>query len=262
MRIPFSQLRFARASEQVWGVNFGRCIARRAEKSFAAIKPRRRAASVPLPAPRGHRGHDRARTIELSPYVTGKAEYLARPPGDPFNDGSRYTPAVGADLRTGLGNNLTLNATVNPDFGQVEVDPAVVNLSDVESFYQEKRPFFTENSRRLLLRQGGRQRLLGLQLAGADVLLQPAHRPRAAGRRAGRRGVRRRPDGDAHPGRGQADGQARARLNFGTLHARDRARAARRSGRTGSVAAEVEPLTYYGVVRGQREFHEGRNGSA
>src|SRR4029079_3329768 len=52
----------------------------------------------------------------------------------------------GVDVRMGVGSKLTLNATVNPDFGQVEVDPAVVNLSDVESFFQEKRPFFVENA--------------------------------------------------------------------------------------------------------------------
>ena len=197
-----------RASDQVWGDQL-RPLRRRAgpRSPSPSIKPKAESGfELALPAPRGHRGREGAGApIELSPYVTGKAEYLARPAGDPFNDGSRYTPAVGGDLRTSLGSNLTLNATVNPDFGQVEVDPAVVNLSDVESFYQEKRPFFTENSRVFSFGTDGRQRLLGHQLAGADVLLQPPHRPRAAGRRAGRRGVRGRADGDAHPRGGEAD---------------------------------------------------------
>src|SRR5204863_10175683 len=63
--------------------------------------------------------------LEVLPYTTGKAELSSRTPGNPFNDGSKLTPGIGADARIGLGPNLTLNATVNPDFGQVEVDPAV-----------------------------------------------------------------------------------------------------------------------------------------
>ena len=138
LRIPFSQLRFAPGERQVWGVNFGRNIARRAEKSFAAITPKAESGfQSRFPHLVGIEGVKAGRTIELSPYVTGKAEYLVRPAGDPFNDGSRYIPTVGGDLRTSLGSNLTLNATVNPDFGQVEMDPAVVNLSDVEYLYQE-----------------------------------------------------------------------------------------------------------------------------
>ena len=84
--------------------------------------------------------------LEILPYITGKAEYLQYEEGDPFHDGKSYIPGVGADLKTGIGSNLNLNATINPDFGQVEIDPAVINLSDVETFYQEKRPFFIEGS--------------------------------------------------------------------------------------------------------------------
>ena len=84
----------------------------------------------------------------MLPYVTAKAEYLQHStPVDPFNDGSRLRcPTAASTCACGVGSKLTLNATVNPDFGQVEVDPAVVNLSDVESFFQEKRPFFVEGS--------------------------------------------------------------------------------------------------------------------
>src|SRR2546425_9658516 len=86
------------------------------------------------------------RRLEVMPYVTTRAAFTPHAVGDPFNDGSQLTPGVGADARIGLGSNLTLNATVNPDFGQVEVDPAVVNLSDVETFFREKRPFFVDGS--------------------------------------------------------------------------------------------------------------------
>ena len=68
------------------------------------------------------------------PYVTNRAEFLPVAAGNPFHDGSAMVPGAGGDARIGLGSNLTLNLSVNPDFGQVEVDPAVVNLSDVETF--------------------------------------------------------------------------------------------------------------------------------
>ena len=82
----------------------------------------------------------------MTPYTTAKTRTKAAEPGNPFNDGRQSNAAFGTDFKLGLGSNLTLDATMNPDFGQVEVDPAVVNLSDVESFFDEKRPFFIEGS--------------------------------------------------------------------------------------------------------------------
>ncbi len=76
-------------------------------------------------------------------------------PGNPFRSDSHFSPNTGADIRTSIGSNLILNATVNPDFGQVEVDPAVVNLSDVETYYPEKRPFFIEGSNFFDFGEGG-----------------------------------------------------------------------------------------------------------
>ena len=84
--------------------------------------------------------------LEVLPYVTTRAEYLSHEAADPFNDGSQLGAGIGGDLKLGIGSNLTLDATVNPDFGQVEVDPAVVNLTDVETFFEERRPFFVEGA--------------------------------------------------------------------------------------------------------------------
>ena len=79
--------------------------------------------------------------------MTARSEYVAPVnSGNPFNDGSRAFAGTGLDVKYGVASNLTLDATVNPDFGQVEVDPAVVNLSASETFFEEKRPFFTEGS--------------------------------------------------------------------------------------------------------------------
>jgi len=266
LRIPFSQMRFAPGERQAWGVNFGRNIARRAEKSFVVIKPKAGSEfQSRFPHLVGIEGVKGGRTVELSPYVTGKAEYLVRPTGDPFNDGSRYTPTVGGDLRTSLGSNLTLNATVNPDFGQVELDPAIVNLSDVESFYQEKRPFFTENSRVFSFGADGANDSWGMNWPEPTFFYS-----RRIGR-APQGGVPPAADPDATVfadvpmashilGAAKLTGRPAPGWNFGTLQAltsRERARVW-----TDGIESrtEIEPLTWYGMVRGQREFKDGRNG--
>jgi len=84
--------------------------------------------------------------LELLPYVSTRASFIAPAPGDPFSDGSRYLSSAGLDLKWGLTSNVTMNAAVRPDFGQVEVDPSVINLTEFETFYDEKRPFFLERS--------------------------------------------------------------------------------------------------------------------
>src|SRR5207244_11288853 len=81
------------------------------------------------------------------PYVGGRSQFIKRSsPNDPFIDGSRLFGSTGLDIKYGISSNFTLDATVNPDFGQVEVDPAVVNLSAFETFFPEKRPFFLEGA--------------------------------------------------------------------------------------------------------------------
>ena len=79
-----------------------------------------------------------------------------------------YIPGAGLDLKKGIGSNLNLNATINPDFGQVEIDPAVINLSDVETFYEEKRPFFIEGLSIFNFGYGGARSYWGFNLGGAD----------------------------------------------------------------------------------------------
>src|SRR5438876_5746585 len=86
------------------------------------------------------------RRLELMPYVSAKLTRAPGNPANPFYRANDTKPSVGADLKYGLPRGLTLTATVNPDFGQVEVDPAVVNLSAYETFFPEKRPFFVEGA--------------------------------------------------------------------------------------------------------------------
>jgi hypothetical protein len=148
MRIPFSQLRFPRDSVQTWGMQAYRYVQRLNETSMWSPWKRSEQGGPPryghvegLRAPR-NRGR-----IELMPYVLSRARYeTPTQAGSPFQSGEAYDMRVGVDLKYQLSSALTLDATINPDFGQVEVDPASVNLSAFETFYSEKRPFFVEGS--------------------------------------------------------------------------------------------------------------------
>jgi hypothetical protein len=92
-------------------------------------------------------GVEPRQALEITPYTVFRNERIDPAIAEnPFNDGSRYFGATGFDVKYALRSNVILNATVNPDFGQVEIDPAVVNLGAFETFFPEKRPFFIEGA--------------------------------------------------------------------------------------------------------------------
>jgi len=148
MRVPLAQLRFATISGHSWGINARRVIHRRNESDWLALVPKNESGLVSRMAHlEGLAGIRPGRHLELVPYASARADYVEPPAGgSPWNDGSRYAAGAGLDLEYGLGSALTLVGAFNPDFGQVEVDPAVVNLTAFETFFEEKRPFFTEGS--------------------------------------------------------------------------------------------------------------------
>jgi hypothetical protein len=146
-RIPYSQLRFQGSQDPVWGIQFTRSIARKQETATFAYTPRSEASG---PHRYGHllgigQLHS-PRRLELLPYATTRSEHLNVHPADPFRGISEQFFAAGLDLKYGITSNLTLDATINPDFGQVEVDPAVVNLTQYETYFPERRPFFVEGA--------------------------------------------------------------------------------------------------------------------
>ena len=148
IRIPFSQLRFQPGDHQVWGVNFRRDILHAGEAVDWAWRP---ATESGLSSTFGHmvglEGVQRPERLEVLPYAVTRATFDQRASAaSPFDDGSVYGGAMGLDLKYGLTGGLTLDATVNPDFGQVEADPAVVNLTAYETFFDERRPFFVEGA--------------------------------------------------------------------------------------------------------------------
>jgi hypothetical protein len=146
--IPFSQLRFSPRDQQTWGLNVVRFRPTLDEEDFWVVVPRTvRAWSSRFGDLTGISGLVPPRRIEALPYLAGGATLSGeRDRGNPFDDGRNLQGRVGADVKMGLGPNLTLEAAINPDFGQVEADPAEVNLTAFETRFPEKRPFFLEGA--------------------------------------------------------------------------------------------------------------------
>jgi hypothetical protein len=254
-RIPFSQLRFGSAPagvERVWGIQIMRDVARRNERDswspwkttdpgFVSFEGDL-AGIMDIPTPK---------RLEIMPYVSAK---LTRAPGDPANPFYRANdakPSAGADLKYGLPSGLTLTATINPDFGQVEVDPAVVNLSAYETFFPEKRPFFVE---------GANIFNIGSINGGPSYGSQQIFYSRRIGR-SPQRFVNAQfvdaPDATTILGAGKLTGKV-GQWTVGVLNALTAAEKARvvDASSVESTTA-VEPLTNYFVGRLRRDFRDG-----
>lgn len=146
-RIPFSQLRFT-GEEATWGINFLRVIPRTGEEAYWSPIPREQADSGIVQFfgdLEGIAGVRPRRLVQAVPYTLAGARRYENPgvPGDPVYD-DRFD--AGADFKVGITPSVILDATVNPDFGQVEADPAELNLSTFETFFEERRPFFLEGT--------------------------------------------------------------------------------------------------------------------
>ena len=147
IRVPFSQLRFNKADENIMGIGLGRRIHRKSEMDFFTFIAREESGMVSHFATlRGIKNIQPPKRLEMTPYVTGNYGILKTEDDNPFYNGKDSDINIGTDLKVGIGNNLTIDATINPDFGQVEVDPSTINLSAFETYYQEKRPFFLEGA--------------------------------------------------------------------------------------------------------------------
>ncbi len=153
-RIPFSQLRFNSSnSQQKWGVNFKRYIARKEEVSNWAHVPREEFGNVSwFGEIQGIENLGRPLRLEVLPYISisdtrePEPEVLVNGNKDPFYNTNEAELKVGGDVKYGITSDFTLTATINPDFGQVEADPSTINLTQFETFFSERRPFFLEGS--------------------------------------------------------------------------------------------------------------------
>jgi Domain of unknown function (DUF5916)/Carbohydrate family 9 binding domain-like len=255
MRIPYSQLRFPAADHHTFGINAMRYIQRKKEQDWLVRVPK---TENGLASRFGHldglEGISPHRTVELLPYVVARSEYVEPSlSSDPFNDGARQFAGTGVDLKYRVSSNLSLDGTINPDFGQVEVDPAVVNLTAFETFFEEKRPFFIEGAN--IFNNFGRtgaNNFWGFNRAEPQIFYS--------------RRIGRAPQGSADGdfvdvptattilGAAKLTGKTRKGWSLGMLDAvtgREDAKTVTNGQRT---ETEVEPLSNYVVARAQREI--------
>jgi len=147
MKIPFSQLRFGKAKEQIWGLQLNRRIFRKEERSLWQRIPQDSPGWVSeLGELHGLIDLEPQKQLEIQPFTVLQFDTFPKEEGNPFRDGSEFKLNGGLDAKIGITNDLTLDLTVNPDFGQVEADPSSISLDGFEIFFDEQRPFFVENN--------------------------------------------------------------------------------------------------------------------
>lgn len=148
LRIPFSQLQYEKAdSVQSWGINFSRRRIASNEQTYFALESQLQHGKVSVFGRlRGLHITKSAQRFEVLPYVLGNMTKTAVEVNNPFRGDTQFSSRIGFDLRYGLSGSYNLDVTINPDFGQVEVDPAVINLTAFETFFPEKRPFFIKDA--------------------------------------------------------------------------------------------------------------------
>ena len=246
MRIPFSQLRFSGKSDLVWGLQVERQIARNQEFANWAFTPREQAGGIPR---FGHlvgiTGVGTGKRLEVMPYIVGKSENLERR-NNPFRDDHEMSADVGVDLKYRATSSMTLDATVNPDFGQVEVDPAVINLTAFETFFPERRPFFVEGSELFNFGTDGTNSVFYSRRIGRQPSLAPSFLERDV------------PDATRILGATKLTGRTAGGWAIGVLDAvtqKEEARFRAPDGTEGSIVAE--PLTNYFAGRLRREARGG-----
>jgi len=261
IRIPFNQLRFPKKDEYIWGVNFRRVIKRKNERVGFVWVPKEDSGYVSRFARlEGIQDIDPGRHIEILPYTVGQTHYSPAIDGNPFQTGKEYSGNIGFDLKWGIKSNLTLDTTINPDFGQVEVDPAVINLSAFETFYSEKRPFFIEGANTFNAFGSG-----GVTSQASISWSMPSF---FYSRRIGRSpqgfvtqdGFIKFPDRSTILGAAKLTGKLGGSWNLGFLSALTAREYAEIDFSGQRLKEEVEPFSYYGVLRSQREFNEGKHG--
>jgi len=155
-RVPLSQLRFSSEEEQVWGLQSTRRYFSNEERSlWQSIEANPPGWVSEFGELHGLKGLRAQKQLEIQPYLVGQLDRYPAEEGNPFRDGNDAAITGGLDAKIGITNDITLDLTINPDFGQVDADPGAIALDGFEIFFQERRPFFVENKNIFDFRVGG-----------------------------------------------------------------------------------------------------------
>ena len=257
MKIPFSQLRFEKSSGEVWGLEVFRTLYRKQEMSFWQHIPKDAPGLIHnLGEISGFESVKPRKIFDVTPYGVAKAETFEADPANPFlESGKKFGGNAGLDAKIGITNNMTMDLTINPDFGQVEADPSVVNLSAYETFYEEKRPFFIE---------GNNITNFGLGIGDGGIGNDGLFYSRRIGRRPhgypsldGDNWYADVPNYTTILGAAKLTGKSKNGLSVGVVEAVTAEEKAEIDTVGGRMYETVEPLTNYFVGRIQRDFKEG-----
>lgn len=257
MKIPFSQVRFEKNSGEIWGLEVARVLFRKNETEFWQFIPADAPGLVHLFGELAGLEQIKPRKIfDVTPYSVGKAETFKAEDGNPFLEkGRKFGINGGIDAKIGVTNNMTMDLTINPDFGQVEADPSEVNLTAYETFFREKRPFFIEGNNITNFNLG-----IGDGDVGNDNLFYS-------------RRIGRNPQGSPDLesgwyadvptyttilGAAKLTGKTRNGLSLGFVEAVTAEEKAKIDMEGESAYETVEPLTNYFIGRVQKDFNEGK----
>jgi len=247
--IPLSQLRYSNDSEQVWGLHAWRWIDRLQQESDWELQTSTSPGILYLFGElQGIKGLPKSRRIEIMPYVSGKFNTFKPESNNLFADkGRSWAGNVGLDAKIGLASNFTVDLTVNPDFGQVESDPSVMNLSAFETFYDEKRPFFLEG-KNIFSFDFDNSSLFYSRRIGQTPSFYPS---------LGNNEFMKYPDNTSILGAAKVSGKTAKGLSIGMLQSLTASEDARIDSLGKRKNINVEPLTNYSVVRVQQDFKQG-----
>jgi hypothetical protein len=250
MKIPLSQLRFGDANEQIWGFNVIRNIFRLNERSMWQRIPNNQAGFISESGElHGLVDLTPQKQLEIQPFTLLQYDSYPKEGNNPYRDGSDFKANLGLDAKIGVTNDLTLDVTINPDFGQVEADPGAIALDGFQLFFREQRPFFVEN-----------KNIFDFQFAnGSDNLFYS--------RRVGRNPHRGAnllngefadtPQNSTILGAAKFSGKTKNGWSIGVLESVTANEFATVKQTNGITRKEiVEPLTNYFVTRVQKDFNE------
>ena len=253
IKIPFTQLRFSTDSTQVWGLEVKRRLYRKEERSvWQHIDNQKSGYVSQFGELHGLSNLKPKRQFDVTPYVVGSYEHYKKEDGSPFQSGEDWNARAGVDAKIGLGSNITMDLSINPDFGQVEADPSEVNLSAFESYFREKRPFFIEG-----------RNIYDYPVEPGDG--DNAYNGLFYSRRIGRRpqydpdyDYVKKPQNSRILGAAKITGKTKKGLSIGILESvtnKETAKVMNEGGRIENMV--VEPFTNYFAARLQQELDEG-----